>query len=173
MVKLISEIASLMVELLWIKLKISEVDKCNIHFSWSTCEEAVTRLKDGTRELKLSNSLITSVAGLIKFRLGYVDLMLSISASAAAYTCVTALKPPHVLFLPLWNHTEMAAVHFLFINMLWRSGVKLFLLCLVYSPLLQRPCESFEIQQIQLLVLTEYSTAEQMILTLQLTWHMA
>lgn len=95
--------------------------------------------------------------------------MFRVSASAGAYICVTDLKHPHVLFLSLWNHTEMATVHFLSLNILQISGVKLFLLCFIYSPLLQLACESFEIQQIQLLVLKEYSTAEQMILILQLT----
>lgn len=76
-----------------------------------------------------------------KIRLGCVDLMFRISASAGAYTCVTDLKHPHILFLSLWNHTEMAAVHFLSLNILQISGVKLFLLCFIYSPLLQLLCK--------------------------------
>lgn len=63
--------------------------------------------------LKLSN------ACLIKFSLGYFDLMLTVSASAGAYACTTALKHPHSLYFVLVSGmTQMPPVCFLFINVL-------------------------------------------------------
>lgn len=112
---------------------------------------------------------MTSAGGVIKFKVGCVGLAFRMLRSAGMQACFIVLKCLSVLLLHLWNHTELAVVYFLFINILWKTAVKLFFLCLVYSLLLQLLCESFEIQQIQLLVLKEYSMAEQMILTLQLT----
>lgn len=56
--------------------------------------------------LKLSN------ASLIKFSLGFGDLMLTVSASAGAYACTAALKHPHILFLYLERHKCLQYIFF-------------------------------------------------------------
>lgn len=56
--------------------------------------------------LKLSN------ASLIKFSLGFGDLMLTVSASAGAYACTAALKHPHILFFYLERHKCLQYIFF-------------------------------------------------------------
>ena len=75
--------------------------------------------------MKLQYSLLTSVGDLIKFRLGCVELLFRIAASAAIQACVIVLKHLSILLLHLWNCAELAAVHFLFVIVLRKSSVKL------------------------------------------------
>lgn len=55
---------------------------------------------------------MTSVGGVIKFKLGCVGLEFRILRSAGMQACFIVLKCLSVLLLHLWNHTELAVVCF-------------------------------------------------------------